>query len=458
MTRLPWSFIRLSILSLLLTFGSSGAAAPPASGPASQMPAALAVPPAAQASAQFDAAAATDAWLAQLSPAARARSDAYSKVGYWLLLWDFLAGAAIALLLLHLRWSAGMRALAERLTRFQPLQTLLYWIQYLLMTTLLGFPLAVYEGYGREHHYGLATQTFGPWMVDQVKSLLVGMLLGGIISMALFGVVRRLQRTWWIWGAVVAVAFTAFVTMIAPVYLVPIFNRVTRLDDPRVTGPILSMARANGLPAKEVYVVDASRQTTRVSADVSGLGSTMRITLNDNLLRRGTPEQIQAVVGHEMGHYVLNHIYTGLMFYLIVIIAGFAWLRWALERCLRRWGERWQIRRVGDTAVLPLAMLLVSAFFFALTPVLNSFSRLQEVEADIFGLNASRQPDGVAQMTLQVAEYRKLSPGPVEEMIFYDHPSGRSRIYAAMRWKAENLASLSARSEPPPASGAPAPK
>src|SRR5664280_585310 len=456
MTRLPWSFIRLSILSLLLTFGSSGAAAPPASGPASQMPAALAVPPAAQASAQFDAAAATDAWLAQLSPAAR--SDAYSKVGYWLLLWDFLAGAAIALLLLHLRWSAGMRALAERLTRFQPLQTLLYWIQYLLMTTLLGFPLAVYEGYGREHHYGLATQTFGPWMVDQVKSLLVGMLLGGIISMALFGVVRRLQRTWWIWGAVVAVAFTAFVTMIAPVYLVPIFNRVTWLDDPRVTGPILSMARANGLPAKEVYVVDASRQTTRVSADVSGLGSTMRITLNDNLLRRGTPEQIQAVVGHEMGHYVLNHIYTGLMFYLIVIIAGFAWLRWALERCLRRWGARWQIRGVGDTAVLPLAMLLVSAFFFALTPVLNSFSRLQEVEADIFGLNASRQPDGVAQMTLQVAEYRKLSPGPVEEMIFYDHPSGCSRIYAAMRWKAENLASLSARSEPPPASGAPAPK
>jgi STE24 endopeptidase len=458
MTRLPWSFIRLSILSLLLTFGSMGAAALSASGPASQMPAALAVPPAAQASAQFDAAAATDAWLAQLSPAARARSDAYSKGGYWLLLWDFLAGAAIALLLLHLRWSAGMRALAERLTRFQPLQTLLYWIQYLLMTTLLGFPLAVYEGYGREHHYSLATQTFGPWMVDQIKSLLVGMLLGGIISMALFGVVRRLQRTWWIWGAVVAVAFTAFVTMIAPVYLVPIFNRVTRLDDPRVTGPILSMARANGIPAKEVYVVDASRQTTRVSADVSGLGSTMRITLNDNLLRRGTPEQIQAVVGHEMGHYVLNHIYTGLMFYLIVIIAGFAWLRWALERCLRRWGERWQIRGVGDTAVLPLAMLLVSAFFFALTPVLNSFSRLQEVEADIFGLNASRQPDGVAQMTLQVAEYRKLSPGPVEEMIFYDHPSGRSRIYAAMRWKAENLASLSARSEPPPASGAPAPK
>jgi STE24 endopeptidase len=285
------------------------------------------------------------------------------------------------------------------------------------------------------------------------------MLLGGIISMALFGVVRRLQRTWWIWGAVVAVAFTAFVTMIAPVYLVPIFNRVTRLDDPRVTGPILSMARANGIPAKEVYVVDASRQTTRVSADVSGLGSTMRITLNDNLLRRGTPEQIQAVVGHEMGHYVLNHIYTGLMFYLIVIIAGFAWLRWALERCLRRWGERWQIRGVGDTAVLPLAMLLVSAFFFALTPVLNSFSRMQEVEADTFGLNASRQPDGVAQMTLQVAEYRKLSPGPIEEMIFYDHPSGRSRIYAAMRWKAENLASLSARSEPSPAPGAPpAPK
>lgn len=450
----PALFWRLA--ALLLTCLVTTAAAP-ATPPAAkdQPPPAAIVPAAAQTSDHFDAVAATDAYLAQLPAEAKTRSDAYFEGGYWLLLWDFLYGAALSLLLLSLRWSAGMRNLAERITRFKALQSLIYWAEYLLATTVLGFPLVVYEGYFREHQYGLATQTFGPWMFDQFKELLVGLVVGGLVTMGLFAVVRRLQRTWWIWGAVVAVAFTAVGGMIAPVYLVPIFNKVTRLEDPKVTEPILSLARANGIPAHDVYVVDASRQTTRISANVSGLGQTMRITLNDNLLRRGTPEQILAVMGHEMGHYVLNHMYKILMFYLIVFVAGFSLLKWGLDWSLRRGGERWQIRGVGDLAVLPLAMLIVSIFFFILTPVMNTFSRTIETEADFFGLNAARQPDGFAQIALQLAEYRKLSPGPVEEWLFYDHPSGRARIYSAMRWKAENLKSLppapATPAEPPPA-------
>lgn len=438
----PALFWRLAALFLtcLVTTATAAPATPPAA--KDQPPPAAIVPAAAQTSDHFDAEAATNAYLAQLPAEAKTRSDAYFEGGYWLLLWDFLYGAALSLLLLSLRWSAGMRNLAERITRFKALQSLIYWAEYLLVTTVLGFPLVVYEGYFREHQYGLATQTFGPWMFDQFKELLVGLVVGGLVTMGLFAVVRRLQRTWWIWGALVAVAFTAVGGMIAPVYLVPIFNKVTRLEDPKVTEPILSLARANGIPAHDVYVVDASRQTTRISANVSGLGQTMRITLNDNLLRRGTPEQILAVMGHEMGHYVLNHMYKILMFYLIVYVTGFSLLKWGLDRCLRRWGERWQIRGVGDLAVLPLAMLLVSIFFFVLTPVMNTLSRTIETEADVFGLNASRQPDGFAQIALQLAEYRKLSPGPVEEWLFYDHPSGRVRIYTAMRWKAENLKSL----------------
>ena len=158
---------------------------------------------------QFDAEAATNAYLAQLPAEAKARSDAYFEGGYWLILWDFLYGAAISLLLLSLRWSAGMRDLAERITRFKALQSLIYWAEYLLATTVLGFPLVVYEGYFREHHYGLATQTFGPWMFDQFKALLVGLVIGGLVIMGLFAVVRRLPRTWWIWGAVATTAFMA---------------------------------------------------------------------------------------------------------------------------------------------------------------------------------------------------------------------------------------------------------
>src|SRR5262249_33898509 len=210
------------------------------------------------------------------------------------------------------------------------------------------------------------------------------------IVVPLFGIVRRLQRSWWIWGAVVTVLFSTFVTLIAPVYISPLFNKSSPLEDPKVTEPILSMAKANGIPAKEVYQIDASRQTTRISANVSGFGSTMRITLNDNLLRRGSPEEIKSVMGHEMGHYVLNHVYKAIMFFLIVIVLGFWFLRWGLSWSLARWGQKWQVRGIGDTAVLPLVVLLGSIYFFVLTPVLNTFVRTQEHEADIFGLNASR--------------------------------------------------------------------
>src|SRR6202165_4222191 len=195
------------------------------------------IPPAAQPSSHFDPEAATNAYLALIPPSAKSRSDAYFEGGYWLLLWDFLYGAAIALLILNLRWSAGMRNVAERITRFGPIRTAVYWIEYILLISVLGSPLAVYEGYFREHQYGLATQTFGPWMFDQFKGLIVNIVGGAIITALLFGVVRRLPRTWWIWGALVALAFQIFVALIAPVYIVPIFNKVTRLDDPAVTGP-----------------------------------------------------------------------------------------------------------------------------------------------------------------------------------------------------------------------------
>lgn len=418
--------------------------------PGTAMPTITSIPAAAQASPNFNAEAATDAYLALIPAEAKARSDAYFEGGYWMILWDFLYVVVVMLILLNLGWSAGMRNVSERVTRFKPLQTLIYWAQYVVLTTVMMFPLSVYEDYFREHKYGLATQTFGPWLWDQFKGLLISLVLGGILAMVLFGVVRRLSRSWWIWGAAVSIVFVVILVLIAPVYLVPIFNTPKRLDDPKITQPILRMARANGIPARDVFEIDASKQSTRMSANVSGFGHTMRITLNDNLLRRGSPEEIQAVMGHEMGHYVLDHIYNSTLFLSVVIVVFFAYLRWSLEWSLKRWGEKWQIRDVGDTAVLPLVILLGSIFFFVLTPVMNTYTRTQEHEADIFGLNASRQPDGFAQAAIHLGEYRKMSPGTLEEWMFFDHPSGRHRIHDAMVWKAENL-----NVTPPPSTSAP---
>jgi len=157
------------------------------------------------------------------------------------------------------------------------------------------------------------------------------------------------------------------------------------------------------------------------------------------------------VMGHEMGHYVLNQIYKSLPFFGIVLLLGFMSLRWGFDRAQARWGSKWRVRGIGDVAGLPLAALIISTYLFILTPVLNTYTRTVESEADIFGLNAARQPDGMATVTLKLAEYRKLDPGPLEEWILYDHPSGRARIFAAMRWKAENLAPCP---EPSPSSSA----
>ncbi len=423
--------MRVLVPALLFLF-ALGAQTTPA-------PHALVIPPGAEPGPHFDAVSATNAYLATVPPDKKARSDAYFEGGYWLILWDFLIAAAISIVLLQSGLSARMRDIAEKLTRFRPLQTFLYWVQYTIIVAALSFPLTVYEGFFREHQYGLANQDFGSWIFDQFKSLIVGLLLGGVAIVALVGIVRRLPRTWPIWGAIVSVVMVAIFALIAPVFIFPLFNTYTILKDPKIRDPILSLARANGIPVNNVYESNASKQSKRVSANVSGFLGTERVTLNDNLLNRCSPPAILAVMGHEMGHYVMNHVYKMILFLMIVIAAMFALLKRVLDWSLVRWGGRWRIAGVTDIAVLPLAVLIIAIISFAITPIMNTFIRTQEYEADIFGLNAVRQPDGFAESALLLGEYRKLDPGRIEEWIFYDHPSGRTRIYSAMRWKAENL-------------------
>jgi len=392
----------------------------------------------------FDVKGAVDAYLAKMPPAQRARSDAYFEGGYWLQLWGFLSTIVVMWLLLRFRMSAGMRNLAERMTRFRPVQTLLYWLQFVVLVSVVTFPLSLYEGYFREHQYGLLNQTFGPWFREQVVGLIVSIVLGAILIVPLFGLVRRLGKSWWVWGAAFMIVFAAFVGLIAPVYIAPLFNTYTPLQDASIREPILSMARANGIPAQNVYEFDASRQSNRVSANVSGFAGSLRISLNDNLLKRCTLPEIETTMGHEMGHYVLNHAYKGLVMIGVVIVIGFAFVNWGITASLVRWGEAWGVRGIGDVAVLPLAVIMFSLYFFVTTPVNNTISRTMEYEADLYGLNAARQPDAEANVDMLLGEYRKLDPGPVEEFIFYDHPSGRVRITAAMRWKAEHPETASA--------------
>jgi STE24 endopeptidase len=379
----------------------------------------------------FDVNTATAAYMATLSPQAEARSDAYFEGGYWLALGDFIITLLVTWLLLGTRLSVRMRDWAQRRTPRRWLQTGLYAVQYIVITTVVTLPWTAYEGYFREHQYGMSTQTMGDWLGDQFKGLLIAVVFSAVALIAIYAVIRRAGQAWWIWGALIVLALLVFQAAISPSYLEPVFNKFYPLADGPLKQQILSLARANDIPARQVYEFDASKQTTKMSAHVSGLFGSAQISLNDNLIRRGSPEEIRAIVGHEMGHYVMNHIYKSFVYFGLVILIGFAFVAWAM-RALRA--------DVGDVAALPLVVALFTLYSFVLTPVQNGITRSMEAEADAFGLNASREPDGFAQGALHLSEYRKMRPGPVEEFVFFDHPSGWNRIHRAMQWKAENIA------------------
>ncbi|MEE8295789.1 MAG: M48 family metallopeptidase [Sphingomonadales bacterium] len=387
----------------------------------------------------FDADAATEAYLASIPAEDRAQSDAYFEGGYWLLLWGTLYSVLAAWVLLHFKISARLRDWAEKLTRFKFIHSYAYAVQYIAASFVIGFPWAVYVGFFREHQYGLANQTFGPWFSEQIIGLVVTMVLFSLLIAGLYKLIEKATRTWWIWGAGLVGAFFVFVLVISPVFLDPLFNEYTPMEEGPLRDEILSMARANGVPGDEVYVADESEQSTRISANVSGAFGTTRIALNDNLLENSNLGEIKSVMGHEIAHFVTNIIFVLIIPFSVVILAGFAFVNSTFPKVLKKYGQNWGVRSIADPAGLPLFFALIAVFSLVMTPVTNTIVRENERMADAYGLNAAQEPDGFATIALKLGEYRKLDPGPIEEFIFFDHPSGRSRIQMSMDWKAENL-------------------
>jgi STE24 endopeptidase len=382
----------------------------------------------------LDPDAATRAYLDAVSPERRAQTKAYAHGNYVLLFVDFAVTVALMTLLIALGISVRFRNLARRITRVRALQSVLYWIQFFVATTVVQFPLTLYTSYYREKQYDLLTQGLGGFAADQVKGLVIGCIVGGILVMLVYGILGRVPRLWWAWLSGVLVAFVILAVAIAPVVIAPMFNKFTPIENVAIRDSILKMAHDHGIPADEVYQVDASQRTDRVSAYVNGMLGTMRIVMFDNTLKRCTPEEIQMIMGHEMGHYVLNHVWRGVAFFGVLIVLALLFVRWGFARVLRRWPNT-GIEGIADVAGLPLLFLLFAIVVFVATPIINTHTRWGESEADDFGLEASHQPDAAATTFLKLGEYRDLDPDPVIEMIFFDHPSGRNRIHNAMVWK-----------------------
>jgi len=281
----------------------------------------------------------------------------------------------------------------------------------------------------------MATQTFGAWFGQQLVGLGVSLVISAVAVGALYAAFRWAGERWWLWGTVASIALVALVVAIGPVWIDPLFNTYRPIEDGDIKADVLALARANGVPVDEVYEFDASRQTTRVSANVSGLFGTASVRLNDNLLRRTSRAEIRTVMAHELGHYVMNHVAKTIAQFTLLLLAGFLFAKWALERLLVRWGPRLGLLGEADVASLPLLYAVLSTFLFLATPVVNTLIRVQEIEADRFALNLAREPHAEAEVDLKLTEYRKPDPGPIEEFIFFDHPSTRFRVHDAMRWR-----------------------
>ncbi len=442
-----YAAIVLLLGSLIFATAASAAQSGPKAAPTATI-AVQQLPPISSPQDNFDPLKATNAYLAQVSGEARARSDSYFEGGYILLFVDAFYAVLVSAILLWLHISARIRNIARGITRSRFWQVPIYVLLYMPLATAMAFPLTVYENFLREHAYGLSNQTFVQWLGDFGKDFALTIVISAVGLTVIYASHSRGAKNLVDLGHAGGCRFPRVRHIGGPVFIAPLFNHYQPLQEGPLKARILSLARAEGIPARNVYEFDASRQTNRISANVSGLFGTTRISLNDNLINRCTPDEVIAVFGHEMGHYVLNHAAILITWFGLLLLVGFAFVDWGFGVLANVFGGNWDVRTIDDPAGLPVITALLSVFMLVATPISNTITRTTEAQADIFGVNAVRQPDGFAKAVLMLSEYRKLDPTPLEEFLFYDHPSGRSRIAMMMRWKAGHLNDFDIRTGP----------
>lgn len=385
-------------------------------------------------------AAATEAFLQRVPAETRARGDSFSATRRYITLPLRIAVLVGSIALIMFSGVATrMRNVARRVSSYMPLQDALFALQLLVVLFLLNLPVETYAGFIRLRQAGFSHLPYLEWLTDAALgwAVITAFYIVGLV--AIMALIRRRPQSWAGWATAVYVVLSAVYLLISPRYIEPLFNRITPLADGSEKRAILSLARANGVPADEVFVRDASRQSVLLDAHVSGFAGTARIVLDDNTIAHTPEAEVKMVMAHEIGHYVLAHVVKEIVFDGLVMGVGFLFIGWGSQRLLARFGRRWQVSSLSDVGTLPVFWGLFLLWGYLSLPVTNSISREQEGEADLYGLNASQQPLAQAEFEIRDADAGQLDPSPIEEWVFYDHPSPRNRIFAAMRWRAEHL-------------------
>lgn len=358
----------------------------------------------------------------------------YSEIGYAL----YFAGTAYGLLALWAVLATGLSARLRRWVkplRFSLLRLLGYYTLLTLVLVIIHAPLTVYRGYVLPHQYGLSSQSFGGWLGDVGKSVGVDIATTVPILWLLFWLIKRSPRRWalWFWAALVPII--AFGIFAAPLVVDPLFNKFTPLPAGPLRTQIEMLAAKAGIPNAPIYVVDKSKQTHETNAYVTGIGSSARIVLWDTILPPRMPDdQLRAIIAHEMGHYVLKHLYWGFLLTVLGLLAALPLAQKFAEALLRRFGPRWRIDGSTDYAAVPVLLLTVSLFSFLLAPITNGISREVEHQADAYGLHITGDGPAMARAFVTLSEQNLSDPSPPPFIKFwlFTHPPLQERIDFAL--------------------------
>ena len=385
----------------------------------------------------FDPNAATARYIDSLGPAALEKAHQYTIGKEWMLLWALLVAALVTWLIVR---SGALDRLDAKLgEKRRNLRALVVAFVYFVLSAILSLPWTIYEDWWREKSYGRTSQPFTDWLLQLGIAALVSAILGAIFFAGVYWLMRRTGRRWWIWSGAFAAAAFAFVILLSPVLIEPLFNHYTPVPPGPVRDAVVEMAGRAGVPPERVFMYNGSRQSNNFTANAGGVGNTARVAISDVAFKNATLDEVRAVTGHEIGHYVLEHTWWGILFYSVAAVILF----FISDRTFPWFGRRFGTSAgLAEPRGLPVLMFMVSLFGLLSLPIFNTFSRMLEAQADMYSLQTENRPDALSTALVKTAEYRYPRPNPIEEVIFYDHPSVERRVHTAMEWKA-------AHSEPP---------
>ena len=349
-----------------------------------------------------------------------------------------LLGLALPALLLFSGLSARMRTVAAAVGRGHFYPTLVVTLVLLsVLLFLVQLPLSYYAGYLREHAYGLSTQQPSKWAGDEVKGLLVGLVVGALVIWVPYLLLARSPTRWWLWTGALTLPFFTLVLLLSPVFIAPLFNKFGPMKDKALEAEVLAVAARAGVDGARVYEVNKSVDTEKVNAYVTGVGNTKRIVLWDTSLARLSPRQTRFVVGHELGHYVLGHVWINILVSSALTLLGLYGVHRTADLLLGKFGGRFGFSQLSDPASMPLLMLLLSLFSFVISPAVLALSRHHEHEADRFGLELTHDnhAGATAFVALQRQNLANPRPGLLYEIFRASHPPIGERVDFINRYR-----------------------